>query len=211
MKGIQNLRVDYSGEIVDLKNFDTNPINEFKSWFELAKNNKVVEPNAMVLSTFNGNTINSRTVLLKDISSDGFIFFTNYKSKKSDDIQKNNIISSVFLWKKIERQVVIKGTASKINTKESIEYFNSRPRKSKIAAWASKQSSKLEDSKDLIERFKYYENKFKDEDIPCPDFWGGYLIKPTSIEFWQGRSSRLHDRILYEKKSGKWELCKLYP
>jgi len=188
MKGIQNLRVDYSGEIVDLKSFNKDPINEFKSWFEFAKNNEVIEPNAMVLSTLNNNSINSRTVLLKDISSDGFTFFTNYTSKKGVDIQKNNIVSSVFLWKKIERQVIIQGTATKLKTEDSIKYFNSRPRKSKIAAWASKQSSKLEDSKDLLERFEYYENKFKDEDIPYPDFWGGYLIKPTSIEYWQGRS-----------------------
>jgi len=211
MKGIQNLRVDYSGEVVDLKNFESNPIKEFKNWFEFAKNNEVVEPNAMVLSTFNDNSINSRTVLLKDISNEGFIFFTNYTSRKGVDIQKNNNVSSVFLWKKIERQVVIKGIASKIKTKDSVEYFNSRPRKSKIAAWASKQSSKLEDSTDLIKRFKYFKNKFKNEDIPYPDFWGGYLIKPISIEFWQGRSSRMHDRILYKKNSKNWELCKLYP
>ena len=211
MKGIQNLRVDYSGEVVDLKNFESNPIKEFKNWFEFAKNNEVVEPNAMVLSTFNDNSINSRTVLLKDISNEGFIFFTNYTSRKGVDIQKNNNVSSVFLWKKIERQIVIKGIASKIKTKDSVEYFNSRPRKSKIAAWASKQSSKLEDSTDLIKRFKYFKNKFKNEDIPYPDFWGGYLIKPISIEFWQGRSSRMHDRILYKKNSKNWELCKLYP
>ena len=211
MKGIQNLRVDYSGEIVDLKNFDSDPIKEFKSWFQFAKNNKVIEPNAMILSTINDNCINSRTVLLKDIASNGFIFFTNYTSRKGVDIKKNNIVSSVFLWKKIERQVSIKGSATKLKTEDSVKYFNSRPRKSKIAAWASKQSSRLDDSKDLIERFEYYDNKFKDEDIPCPEFWGGYLIKPTSIEFWQGRSSRMHDRILYEKKSGKWELSKLYP
>ena len=165
----------------------------------------------MIISTFNNNSINSRTVLLKDISREGFIFFTNYTSKKGNDIQKNNNVSSVFLWKKIERQVVIKGIASKIKTKDSVEYFNSTPRKSKIAAWASKQSSKLEDSKDLIKGFKYFENKFKNEDIPYPDFWGGYLIKPISIEFWQGRSSRMHDRILYKKNSKNWELCKLYP
>ena len=159
MKGIQNLRVDYSGEIVDLKNFDSNPIKEFKNWFEFAKNNEVIEPNAMVLSTFNNNSINSRTVLLKDISREGFIFFTNYTSRKGNDIQKNNNVSSVFLWKKIERQVVIKGIVSKIRTKDSVEYFNSRPRKSKIAAWASKQSSKLEDSKDLIKRLRTQEEQ----------------------------------------------------
>ncbi len=211
MKGIQNLRVDYSGEIVNLKKFDKNPIKEFRNWFEFAKNNKIVEPNAMILSTFSSNSINSRTVLLKDITSDGFVFFTNYLSRKGIDIEKNNNVSTVFLWKNIERQVVIKGNASKINTEESTKYFNSRPRKSKIAAWASKQSNKLEDSNDLLKRFNYYENKFKNKDIPYPDFWGGYIIKPKSIEFWQGRSSRMHDRIIYNKESGKWGLSKLYP
>ncbi len=211
MKGIQNLRVDYSGEIVDLKKFNKNPIKEFRNWFEFAKNNKIVEPNAMILSTFSSNSINSRTVLLKNITSDGFVFFTNYLSRKGIDIEKNNNVSTVFLWKNIERQVVIKGNASKINTEESTKYFNSRPRKSKIAAWASKQSNKLEDSNDLLKNFNYYENKFKNKDIPCPDFWGGYIIKPKSIEFWQGRSSRMHDRILYNKESGKWSLSKLYP
>ena len=108
--------------------------------------------------------------------------------------------------------ICFKATRQSIITAEGLEVIpQPRPRKSKIAAWASKQSSKLEDSKDLLERFEYYENKFKDKDIPYPDFWGGYLIKPTSIEFWQGRSSRMHDRILYQKKSGNWELCKLYP
>ena len=109
MKGIQNLRVDYSGEIVDLKNFDKDPINEFKSWFEFAKNNEVIEPNAMVLSTLNNNSINSRTVLLKDISSDGFTFFTNYTSKKGVDIQKNNIVSSVFCGKRLKDKLLLKG------------------------------------------------------------------------------------------------------
>ena len=123
----------------------------------------------------------------------------------------NNNVSANFFWPKLEKQITIIVNAEKISKEESDKYFNSRPRKSKIAAWASKQSRKLEDSKDLIKRFKYFENKFKNEDIPYPDFWGGYLIKPISIEFWQGRSSRMHDRILYKKNSKNWELCKLYP
>ena len=211
MKGIQNLRVDYSGDVLDLKDFNKNPIKEFENWFEFAKTNDVIEPNAMILSTLSKNSINSRTVLLKDITDEGFVFFTNYTSVKGNDIRENDNVSSVFLWKKIEKQVIIKGSATKIKTEDSIKYFNSRPRKSKIAAWASLQSTKLNDSNDLAERFKYYENKFENKEIPYPEFWGGYIIKPLSVEFWQGRSSRMHDRILYKKESKNWSICKLYP
>lgn len=211
MKGIQNLRVDYSGDILDLKDFNKNPIKEFENWFEFAKTNDVIEPNAMILSTLSKNSINSRTVLLKDITDEGFVFFTNYTSVKGNDIRENDNVSSVFLWKKIEKQVIIKGSASKIKSEDSIKYFISRPRKSKIAAWASFQSTKLNDSNDLAERFKYYENKFENKEIPYPEFWGGYIIKPLSVEFWQGRSSRMHDRILYKKESKNWSICKLYP
>ena len=211
MKGIQNLRVDYSGDVLDLKDFNKNPIKEFENWFEFAKTNDVIEPNAMILSTLSKNSINSRTVLLKDITDEGFVFFTNYTSVKGNDIRENDNVSSVFLWKKIEKQVIIKGSATKIKAEDSIKYFNSRPKKSKIAAWASLQSTKLKDSKDLAERFKYYENKFENKEIPYPEFWGGYIIKPLSVEFWQGRSSRMHDRILYKKESKNWSICKLYP
>ena len=211
MKGIQNLRVDYSGDVSDLKDFNKNPIKEFENWFEFAKANDVIEPNAMILSTLSKNSINSRTVLLKDITDEGFVFFTNYTSVKGNDIRENDNVSSVFLWKKIEKQVIIKGSATKIKAEDSIKYFNSRPRKSKIAAWASLQSTKLNDSNDLAERFKYYENKFENKEIPYPEFWGGYIIKPLSVEFWQGRSSRMHDRILYKKESKNWSICKLYP
>ena len=211
MKGIQNLRVDYSGDVLDLKDFNKNPIKEFENSFEFAKTNDVIEPNAMILSTLSKNSINSRTVLLKDITDEGFVFFTNYTSVKGNDIRENDNVSSVFLWKKIEKQVIIKGSATKIKTEDSIKYFNSRPRKSKIAAWASLQSTKLNDSNDLAERFKYYENKFENKEIPYPEFWGGYIIKPLSVEFWQGRSSRMHDRILYKKESKNWSICKLYP
>ena len=211
MKGIQNLRVDYSGDVLDLKDFNKNPIKEFENWFEFAKTNDVIEPNAMILSTLSKNSINSRTVLLKDITDEGFVFFTNYTSVKGNDIRENDNVSAVFLWKKIEKQVIIKGSASKIKAEDSIKYFNSRPKKSKIAAWASLQSTKLNDSNDLAERFKYYENKFENKEIPYPEFWGGYIIKPLSVEFWQGRSSRMHDRILYKKESKNWSICKLYP
>ena len=212
MKEIQNLRVDYSGEILDIEKLENNPINQFKLWFNDAKSNKIIEPNAMVLSTISKeNTINSRTVLLKDIYKNGFVFYSNYNSRKGKDINNNNNVSAVFLWKKIERQIIIKGYISKISVEDSEKYFNSRPRKSRIAAWASKQSSKLKNSKDLIDSFNFYDKKFKEDKIPLPDFWGGYLIEPYSVEFWQGRSSRMHDRIIYKKIKKKWDISKLYP
>ena len=212
MKGIQNLRVDYSGHLINMDKMKNNPIEEFKLWFEDAKKNNIVEPNAMILSTLsNKGLINSRTVLLKNIKDDGFIFFTNYESKKAIDIKKNNIVSSVFLWKKIERQIIITGNSIKIPRDESIKYFHSRPEKSKIAAWASKQSSELDNTNKLMERFKYYELKFKGKKIPMPNYWGGYIIIPNSIEFWQGRASRMHERIIYKKTENKWTKMRLYP
>ena len=212
MKGIQNLRVDYSGHLINMDKMKNNPIEEFKLWFEDAKKNNIVEPNAMILSTLsNKGLINSRTVLLKNIKDDGFIFFTNYESKKAIDIKKNNIVSSVFLWKKIERQIIITGNSIKIPRDESTKYFHSRPEKSKIAAWASKQSSELDNTNKLMERFKYYELKFKGKKIPMPNYWGGYIIIPNSIEFWQGRASRMHDRIIYKKTENKWAKMRLYP
>lgn len=212
MKELKNLRVDYSGDLIDIKKLNNNPIKEFEIWFKKAKKENIIEPNAMILSTISkNNLLNSRTVLLKNITDKGFVFFTNYESRKANDIMHNNNVSVVFLWKKIERQVIIKGTAVKITKRDSKKYFDSRPEKSKIAAWASKQSEELHNSSDLIKRFKNFENKFKNKLIPYPDFWGGYIIHPNSIEFWQGRSSRMHDRILYKKEKNKWNINRLYP
>ena len=212
MKGIQNLRVDYSGKKINIHTINNNPINEFKIWFKSAQENNILEPNAMTLSTFSDTSgINSRTVLLKGVEEKGFIFYTNYNSRKGVDINNNNNVSLVFLWKEIEKQIIVKGKASKISKKESKKYFESRPRKSKIAAWASKQSSEIKDEKELNSRFLEYEKKFLDDKIPLPDFWGGYIIIPDSIEFWIGRKSRMHDRIIYLKNNDDWVIKKLYP
>ena len=212
MKGIQNLRVDYSGKKINIHTINNNPINEFKIWFKNAQENNILEPNAMTLSTFSDTSgINSRTVLLKGVEEKGFIFYTNYNSRKGVDINNNNNVSLVFLWKEIEKQIIVKGKASKISKNESKKYFESRPRKSKIAAWASKQSSEIKDEKELNSRFLEYEKKFLDDKIPLPDFWGGYIIVPDSIEFWIGRKSRMHDRIIYSKNNDDWIIKKLYP
>ena len=212
MKKIKDLRVDYSGNNINHKKFKNNPIEQFKSWFEKAQKSNVIEPNAMVLSTVDKNNIpTSRTVLLKEINKKGFIFFTNYDSRKSKHIKYNKNVSTLFLWKINERQIIINGICKKISKNESEKYFKSRPRKSKIAAWASMQSSILESPTLLLNKFKDYENKFLNKEIPYPNNWGGYIIKPKSIEFWQGKSSRMHDRILYFKENNLWNKTRLYP
>ena len=212
MKRIQNLRVDYSGKILDLDNINKNPIDEFKKWFKEAQKKNILEPNAMTLSTVSprGN-INSRTVLLKGINNKGFIFYTNYESRKGNDINFNNTVSLVFLWKELEKQIIIKGNAKKISKKDSEKYFQSRPRSSRIAAWASNQSKILSYENELKDRFLDYEEKFRNKEIPLPDFWGGFLVVPKSIEFWIGRKSRMHDRILYTRNQKNWNIQKLYP
>ena len=212
MKRIQNLRVDYSGKILDLDNIKKNPIDEFKKWFKEAQKKNILEPNAMTLSTVSprGN-INSRTVLLKGINNKGFIFYTNYESRKGNDINFNNTVSLVFLWKELEKQIIIKGNAKKISKKDSEKYFQSRPRSSRIAAWASNQSKILSYENELKDRFLDYEEKFRNKEIPLPDFWGGFLVEPKSIEFWIGRKSRMHDRILYTRNKKNWNIQKLYP
>ena len=205
-------RNSQKGEILKVEDMESNPINEFKKWFYFAQKNVKNEPNAMIVSTLSKDgLINSRTVLLKNITEKGLIFFTNYESKKGADLSNNNIISSVFLWKEIERQIIIRGKTDKISKEDSSKYFNSRPRKSRIAAWASDQSKDLENETILSDKFKYYEKKFNNKNIPLPDFWGGFIIKPFSIEFWQGRSSRMHDRVYYEKINESWVVKKLYP
>ena len=212
MKRIQNLRIDYSGKILDLDKINKNPIDEFKKWFKEAQKKNILEPNAMTLSTISSKgNINSRTVLLKGINDKGFIFYTNYESKKGKDINFNSNVSLVFLWKELEKQIIVKGNAKKISKKDSEKYFQSRPRSSRIAAWASNQSKILSFDNELKDRFLEYEEKFRNKDIPLPDFWGGFLVEPKSIEFWIGRKSRMHDRILYSRNQKNWGIQKLYP
>ena len=197
MKRIQNLRIDYSGKSLDTNKINKNPIEEFKKWFKEAQSKNILEPNAMTLSTLSANkNINSRTVLLKGVNNKGFIFFTNYESKKGNDIKLNNTVSLVFLWKELEKQIIIKGRAKKISKKESDKYFQSRPRSSRIAAWASNPSKKISYKNELEESFLKYEEKFKDKKIPLPNFWGGFLVEPKSIEFWIGKKSRTIEQYI---------------
>ena len=194
-------------------NLPANPITLFDSWLkDAAANEIVVEANAMVLSTAADGRLSSRTVLLKDLTQDGFTFFSNYNSRKAQQIEKNANVSLVFPWYPLERQVIVIGSASKVSNEESEKYFASRPRGSQIGAWASAQSSELSSRAELEEKFANFEAKWPiGEQIPRPDFWGGYVVKPESIEFWQGRYSRLHDRIRYVKEDNNWHLKRLSP
>jgi pyridoxamine 5'-phosphate oxidase len=191
-----------------------NPVELFNNWLSAAAANEVVvEANAMVLSTVVDNQPSSRTVLLKDLTNEGFTFFSNYESRKAKQISENKNVSLLFPWYPLERQVIILGIASKISSAESDKYFASRPRGSQIGAWASMQSTELSDRTVLENKFAQLEEKWPvGTQIPRPEFWGGYVVSPTSIEFWQGRYSRLHDRIRYLRADNNdWQIKRFYP
>ena len=191
-----------------------NPIELFNTWLtQAAENEIVVEANAMVLSTEVDDQPTSRTVLLKDLTEAGFTFFSNYESRKGKQISENKNVSLLFPWYPMERQVIVIGSATKIAREDSEKYFTTRPRSSQIGAWASEQSTELSSRQELENKFKELENKFaKEEVIPTPPYWGGYIVYPISIEFWQGRYSRLHDRIRYvREKNNNWQLKRLNP
>ena len=190
------------------------PVELFNTWLlEAAANEVVVEANAMVLSTAVDNQPSSRTVLLKDLTKDGFTFFTNYGSRKAKQISGNSNVSLLFPWYPMERQVIVIGTANKISKSESEKYFASRPRGSQIGAWASMQSEELSSREELESKYAEFEKKWPEgTEVPMPAHWGGYVVSPTSIEFWQGRYSRLHDRIRYVRsENNDWQIKRIYP
>ena len=206
------IRQGYKNKGLDKEDLNADPFIQFESWFEKAKEKEPI-PTAMSLSTVNNNGEPTlRTVLLKLFDKKGFVFFTNYKSRKADHIAVNHNVAALFNWIALERQVSINGVAEKIESKESIKYFMSRPRGSQLGAWVSDQSSVLSSRKILEMKLEEMKLKFSDREIPIPDFWGGYRIKPKTFEFWQGRPNRLHDRFKYSKMSNEiWEINRIAP
>jgi len=210
---IAQLRKDYTLHSLNEDDVSPLPIDQFKRWWNDAEKSQIEEMNAMSLATIGHDGMpEARTVLVKAFDENGFVFFTNYNSAKSKQLDFNANCCLLFFWKELERQVRINGVAEKISTKESIEYFESRPDGSKIGAWASPQSLVVAGKAWLKETFEYYAERFKHGKIPKPPHWGGYRVKPLRIEFWQGRPSRMHDRIMYSKTGeGTWKIERLAP
>lgn len=197
---------------VGLDQIPTDPFDLFHAWLkDAAENPFIVEANAMVVSTVDGVQPSSRTVLLKDVT-DKFSFFTNYNSRKAREIAGNSHISLLFPWYAMERQVIVIGTAQKVSAEISDAYFQSRPWAHQIGAWASEQSSELQSREELDLRYQEFAQRYPEgSPVPTPDHWGGFEVVPTSIEFWQGRYSRLHDRVRYERQSTVWNAKRLNP
>ncbi|QIP13474.1 pyridoxamine 5'-phosphate oxidase [Spirosoma aureum] len=209
---ISDLRKEYSLNGLDTTDVLSDPIAQFQVWFNDALNAKVPEPNAMYVSTVTADgRPDGRIVLLKGISEAGFVFFTNYESRKGQELASHPFATLTFFYQELERQIRIEGQVEKVSSDESDAYFSSRPRGSQIGAWVSNQSLVIESREVLENRQHELETQFADGPVPRPSYWGGYRVIPDAIEFWQGRPSRLHDRIRYRKQAENWLIERLAP
>lgn len=210
---IADLRKDYSSQTLFEHDVESNPVDQFQKWWSQAINSQIEEPNAMTVATASADGVPAaRIMLLKGFSKEGFVFFTNYKSYKGVHLQENPKACLVFFWKELERQVRITGLVQKLDERDSDEYFHSRPKGSQIGAWASAQSQVIESREWLDEKYAEVTEEFKDKELTRPPHWGGFLVRPVIMEFWQGRPSRLHDRIQYTlTEGGAWKIERLSP
>lgn len=213
MPDLPGLREEYDRPPLRPADFATDPIAQFESWFAAARNADLREPNAMTLATAAPDgTPSARTVLLKGVDADGFVFFTNYRSRKGRELDANPHAALVFWWQAQQRQVRIEGTVERLPAEASDVYFRSRPRASRLGAWASPQSEIVEDRAVLDAQFEQAAARFEGEEVSCPSHWGGYRLTPAAVEFWQGRPGRLHDRLRYRRTDdGPWHIERLAP
>ena len=211
-KRISDLRREYTLNGLDTADVSPNPIAQFQRWFDDALKAELPEPNAMHVSTVGSDgRPDGRIVLLKDVSDGGFVFYTNYESRKGQDLTERPVAALTFFYPELERQIRVEGRVEKVTAAESDAYFNSRPRGSQIGAWVSNQSRVIADRALLERRQAELEAQFADRPVPRPPHWGGFRVVPDAIEFWQGRPSRLHDRIRYRHEAGNWTLERLSP
>jgi len=211
---VSDLRVDYLAGKLERQDLAEDPMEQFGGWFEAAvRDPRIIEPNAMTLATCDPDTgVTSRIVLLKGVDMDGFRFFTNYESRKGRQIAADSRVALSFYWQGIERQVKITGHAEVLPEEESEAYFRSRPRESRLGAWASRQSRVISSREELEAAHRRAAEEYPDNEIPMPPYWGGYLVRPQTMEFWQGRSGRLHDRFRYMKTpDASWQIDRLEP
>lgn len=212
MLDLQEMRTEYKKASLDENSVPIEPFSLFETWFSQAIEAQIKDPNSMILATSSKENIpNIRAVLLKIFDEKGFIFFTNYNSVKAKEIEQNPHVALEFLWLDLERQVRVTGKCEKITTAESMAYFMKRSRGSQLGAWVSEQSAVISSRKMLQIQVEKMKQKFAKGSVPLPDFWGGYRVVPEKIEFWQGRESRLHDRILYTKTQNDWKIERLAP
>jgi len=206
------LREEYTKHGLQEAELHDRPIRQFEHWFEQALQAEASAPNAMTLATVaEDGQPSQRTVLLKYFDEQGFVFFTNYGSRKAREIAGNPKVSLLFYWNELERQAIISGRVEKVSTAESTRYFLSRPHGSQLGAWVSEQSSPISSRSMLLAKFEEMKQKFRKGEVPLPSFWGGYRVKPHRFEFWQGRPNRLHDRFQYDKTADGWQVERLAP
>ena len=212
-KKISEIREEYREDVLLKSALSGSPIVQFNQWMQEALASGIHQPNAMTLATSSKEgRPSARILLLKEVTEEGFVFFTNYESQKSEELGANPYAALVFLWLPVSRQIRVEGTVSRVEQSVSDSYFSTRPRASQIGAWASNQSSRVENRAELEERFKLITEKYRDSEVPRPPHWGGYILVPDRVEFWQGRPGRLHDRILYTKgDEDVWDKVRLCP